>query len=370
MKSFINFNKGRTPRQAHVDLGGLKDDELGRRGFSGRAAQLYRRNDPTKYRVEGDYRLRNLNGNKLEPRDGTDPSGLPLPLFENDDCRILLSRRSREMPAYRRNVGGDESYFIHRGTGRFETEFGSIAYEPGDYVVLPKAVTYRQIPQDGETFALICETVGELEIADFGVFGRHAPFDPTLLTVPEPEVLSSDGREEWEVVVVHGSQLSSLFYGHNPCDVEGWKGDLFPFKFNIRDWNSIMSDGIHLPPSVHTFMQAEGVVLCHFLPRPAETREGAERVPYYHRNADYDEVILYHGGTFLGHEMPTGLIAHSPQGIHHGAPEELREHARATHDEIDRLDWQLISIDTVRPLRPSAELRAYEAARERAKTDK
>ena len=33
--------------QAHVDLEGLKDDELGRQGFSGKVAELYRRNDPT-----------------------------------------------------------------------------------------------------------------------------------------------------------------------------------------------------------------------------------------------------------------------------------------------------------------------------------
>ena len=112
MKSFVNFNKGRTPRQAHVDLDGLKDDELGRQGFSGRAAQLYRRNDPTSYRVEGNYRLRNLNGNRLEPADLTDARGMPMPLFENADCRILLSRRSQAMPAYHRNARGDESYLF------------------------------------------------------------------------------------------------------------------------------------------------------------------------------------------------------------------------------------------------------------------
>ncbi len=370
MKSFVNLNKGRTPRQAHVDLDGLKDDELGRGGFSGRAAQLYRRNDPTKYRVEGDYRLRNLNGNKLSPADMDDPRGLPLALFENADCRVSISRRREPMPMYARNAAGDESFFVHRGTGSFETEFGTIVYEPGDYVIIPKATTYRVVPRTDDNFFLICETVDELIVADFGVFGRHAPFDPTLITTPEPQVLASDGRDEWEVLVRHGDDTSSLFYAHNPCDVEGWKGDLFPFKFNIRDWNVIMSDTLHLPPSVHNFMTADGVILCHFLPRPAEGRAGVERVPYYHRNADYDELILYHGGTFLGQELPTGLIAHSPQGIHHGAPEELRELARATHDEIDRVDWQMISIDTRRPLRPTRALRDYEQRKAAEKNSK
>jgi hypothetical protein len=32
-----------------------------------------------------------------------------------------------------------------------------------------------------------------------------------------------------------------------------------------------------------------------------------------------------------------------------------RDHARATHDEYDRVDWEIISVDTVRPLRVDAD---------------
>ena len=52
MESFIHLRKGKTPRRLHADLDGLKDDELGRGGFTGRTANMYRRNDPTAYRVE------------------------------------------------------------------------------------------------------------------------------------------------------------------------------------------------------------------------------------------------------------------------------------------------------------------------------
>ncbi|BBY07648.1 hypothetical protein MNVI_29660 [Mycobacterium noviomagense] len=47
MESFVHLRKGRTPRRLHADLDGLKDDELGRGGFTGRTANLYRRHDPT-----------------------------------------------------------------------------------------------------------------------------------------------------------------------------------------------------------------------------------------------------------------------------------------------------------------------------------
>jgi homogentisate 1,2-dioxygenase len=363
MKSGIHLQKGEVPRQAHVDLGGLKDDELGRHGFSGRMANLYRRNDPTAYRAAGDYRLRELDADELRPDDASDARGLHLPLLANDDCRVGISRRTAPMPFHLRSVDGDTLYFVHRGTGTFETEFGPIGFEPGDYVLLPKAVTYRVVPDGADNLLLVLETAGELEVPDFGSLGRNVVFDPTLLTVPEPAVLPSEGRDEWEVVVQHEGMLSSIFYPHHPCDVAGWKGDLFPFKLNIRDWNVIMSDTIHLPPTVHQFLGAPGVLVCHFLPRPAEGRKGAERLPWYHRNADYDEVAFFHGGSFLGVPLPPGRITHNPQGIHHGPPEAAREMARRNHEQIDRVEWQIIAIDTERPLHVLEAFRAAERAK-------
>jgi homogentisate 1,2-dioxygenase len=363
MKSFVHFNKGKTPRQAHRDLDGLKDDELGRAGFSGRTAQLYRRHDPTRFEALGDYRGREVHIDALEPTDRHDGRGAPLSLFENADCRVMLSRRSKPMPFHFRTVDGDEAYFVHRGTGRFETEFGSLEYEPGDWIVIPKAVTYRVLPDSPDNAFLIVESTLELQVPDYGILGRHAPFDPSLITVPEAAVVEGDNGAQWEVVIRHDGALSSIVYPHHPCDVEGWKGDLFPFKLNIRDWNPICSESLHLPPTVHQFLANDAVMVCHFLPRPAETRKGAERVPSYHRNADYDEIALFHGGTFLGHELPKGLLTHAPQGLHHGAPEALREYARQTHEEFDRVDWQIIAIDTRRPLRSCDAVKALDPSK-------
>jgi homogentisate 1,2-dioxygenase len=366
MKSFVHWNKGRTPRQAHRDLGDLKDDELGRMGFYGRTAQLYRKHDPTSFEPRGDYRPREAHVDSLEPSDRHDPRGMPLVLFENADCRVLLSRRTAPMPFHFRTVDGDEAYFVHRGSGRIETEFGSLEYEPGDWLVLPKAITYRVEPDATDNVFLVVESALELQVPDYGLLGRHAPFDPTLVVVPEPSAGDTDSEREngeWEVVIRHGGQTSTIVYPHDPCDVVGWKGDLFPFKLNIRDWNPISAEGIHLPPTVHQFLANDEVMVCHFLPRPAEMRPGAERVPCYHRNADFDEIALFHGGTFLGIDLPAGLITHAPQGLHHGAPEKVREHARRTHGTIDRVDWQIIAIDTRRPLRPSHAVRAFDHAR-------
>ena len=51
----------------------------------------------------------------------------------------------------RRNVDGDECWFVHYGSGTVETEFGPISYGRGDYVVIPKAITHRFVVDGGVT---------------------------------------------------------------------------------------------------------------------------------------------------------------------------------------------------------------------------
>ncbi len=371
MESFVHLRKGKTPRRLHADLDGLKDDELGRGGFVGRTANLYRRHDPMEYRAVGPLRPVDVLAGELKPADATDPAGSPLLLFTNPDCRVLLSRRSDAMPFYVRHIDGDLLCFVHQGAGRVQTEFGSLDYRVGDWIYLPKGCTWRQLPApSGETTWLMIEATDEFRTPPPGTLGRHWPFDPSQATIPEPAALD-DGEGpvvdgEYEVRLHHnpvdGVSTSSLFYRHNPLDVEGWRGDNFPFTFNVADYNVVTSDSVHLPPMVHLFMEATGVYVCNFLPRPAETRPGTERTPWYHRNVDFDEIAFFHGGSLYGIPMPPGLISHAPQGIHHGAPERARERARRKFDEYSTVDWQVIAIDTRRRLTPSPEVLAADLA--------
>ncbi|MCV7351249.1 homogentisate 1,2-dioxygenase [Mycobacterium parmense] len=359
MESFVQLRKGKTPRRLHADLDGLKDDELGRGGFTGRTANLYRRHDPTAYRADGPLRPVDVLAGELKPADAADSRGEPLPLFDNDDCRIMLSRRRDPMPFWVRHIDGDLLCFVHRGSGLAETEFGPLRYREGDWVYIPKACTWRQLP-DSETTMLMIETTDELRVPAPGALGRHFPFDPAQATIPEPAPADDDGRDGYEVRLVHRGGPTTLVYEHNPIDVEGWRGDNFAFTFNIADYNVVTSDSVHLPPTVHLFMQATGVYVMNFLPRPAEGVPGTERTPWYHRNVDYDEIAFFHGGSLYGIPMPPGLISHAPQGVHHGAPEKARERARRKFDEFTRVDWQVIAVDTRRRLTPSAEVLAHD----------
>jgi len=377
MESFTHLRKGTTPHRVHADLGGLKDDELGRGGFTGRTANIYRRNDPTEFRAVGPLRPVDVLATELKPSDATDAAGAPLLLFSNADCRISLSRRAEPMPFHVRYVDGDLLCFVHEGSGNLETEFGPLAYRTGDWIYLPKACTWRQLPSGGqersdsginpaESTWLMIEATDEFRVPPAGPLGRHWPFDPAQAVVPEPAPIDDDGREEYEVRVYHrpvngeGPASTSLFYKHNPIDVEGWRGDNYAFTFNVADYNVVTSDSVHLPPTVHLFMQATGVYVCNFLPKPAESVPGTERTPWYHRNVDFDEIAFFHGGSLYGIPMPPGLISHAPQGVHHGAPEKARERARRKFDDYNSVDWKVIAIDTRKRLVPSPEVVAHD----------
>ncbi len=353
MKSWIHLVRGTVPRQAHVDVpSGLKEEEVGRGGFQGRVAELYRLHEPTAWkRVEGDFAPMDVDGNRIESSDAEDARGEPTLCFYNEDVRISISRRRQAMPFAYRNADADELWFVHRGEGVCQTEFGPLAFRPGDYLILPKGVTYRIVPRTSDNYFLVLETAAEIELVDHEQLGRHNPYDPTVVEAPEPATdqwKSSDG--EWEVRVKRAGAHTSFFFENSPFDVVGWKGDLFPFRFHNKDFRPVFSDRNHVPPTAFALFRGEGFVVCNFVPRPAERERGVTRLPYYHRNMDYDEIGFLHAGTMMGAPMVGATIMVHPRGAVHGPGEEARRMALEHWDEIEEYDLEAVNIDVEKPL--------------------
>ncbi len=342
------LKKGKTTRQAHVSIPqGTFEEEHGRRGFYGKSAHLYHTHPPTGWtRIEGKLRPRCFDCNKLQPSDRNDPAGSPVAFLGNDDVKIYVSRRSAAMPFYYRNADGDELIFVHRGQGTIETDFGPLAFEKGDYLVVPRAVTYRLVPESTDNFFLIFQSKGEFDQPERGLIGLHALYDPSTVTTPEPAPIADDSKE-WEVRIKVDDEYSSVFYPFNPIDVVGWKGDLTVWKINLRDICPIMSHRAHLPPSAHTTLVTQGAVVCSFVPRPLE-QAPAQKVPFFHRNTDYDEFIFYHDGDFFSRDnIRPGMATLHPRGIHHGPhPKALKGQAGKTHT-----DEYAVMLDGLNPIR-------------------
>jgi len=138
---------------------------------------------------------------------------------------------------------------------------------------------------------------------------------------------------------------STVTYPYNPLDALGWHGDLMPVKINIRHFRPIMSHRYHLPPSAHTTFVADRFVVCTFCPRPFEQDPGALKVPFFHNNDDYDEVLFYHAGDFFSRDnIEAGMMTFHPSGFTHGPhPKALKNMLKATKPATDEY---AVMIDT------------------------
>ena len=323
MKKWISLPRieGSASRQAHVDLpAGTYERELGREGFFGPATHMYHRRPPTGWtQFEGPLQPRAFDTTRLgaagsSPWDAT-------PLMANAAVKLRLWEQGRSMDLLARNSDGDELIFVHAGKGQLYCDYGRLEFGEGDYIVLPRGTMWR-VEVDQPLTALLIEATNEAyQLPDKGLLGPHAIFDEAVLQTPviDDAFLAQQDETPWEVSVKRGARLSRISYPFNPLDAVGWKGDLAPVKLNWRDIRPLMSHRYHLPPSAHTTFLASRFVVCTFVPRPFETDPAALKVPFFHNNDDYDEVIFYHAGEFFSRDnIHPGMITLHPCGFTHG----------------------------------------------------
>lgn len=345
----MHWSRGTVTRQAHVDLPpGTVEEEYARRGFFGRTSHLYRTSPPVEWTsIDGDCRPHALCATEAPGLRDDDWLQGRVPLLTNADATISTARLATPMAYFTRNADADEILFVHAGAGTLETDFGPLKYERGDYLVIPRGTAHRLAPTAPSSFLAI-ESTDEVALPDKGLLGQHALFDPAVIEVPTPDAPSTPRPGTYELKIKRCGKLTTVTYPFHPLDVVGWRGDLTVWRLNVRDIRPIMSERYHLPPSAHATFIMPNVVVCTFLPRGLETGDpGALRVPFYHSNIDYDEVLFYHDGDFFSRAgIRPGMMTFHPQGIHHGPqPQAVAAAANKT-----RTSEQAVMIDTRRPL--------------------
>jgi len=346
---------GKYTKQAHVKIpDGLYEEEHGRKGFFGRVSQLYHQNPLTSWdNIEGDLKPRNLPSifEKLRP-------GKFGKILENNDCVVAIARYEDSFEHFFRNADHDVMYFIHQGKGRIETVYGHMDYVKGDYIIIPKGTTYKLYLEE-TTDILRVESTSEFEEPSRGILGPNALYDQTAIVTPTA-ALGTEKRDDnqYRVNIKRLGKITSVTYPFNPLDVEGWKGSVYPWKISIYDICPIMSHKYHIPPSGHTTFVANNFVICSFVARPLEdTSEGVLKVPFYHSNIDYDEVLFYHQGDFFSRDnIEAGALTFHPQGIHHGPHPNAFKKA----DEKTHTDEFAVMIDTRYPLKPTSLFHDFE----------
>ncbi len=324
MKNYIPFpvRAGITSRQAHANLPeGSYEREIGKEGFFGPASHMYHKHPPTGWiDWEGPLRPRAFDLNKLSGSISC-PWQAPDILF-NANVRLRFWHLSQKMDHLVRNGDGDELLFIHEGNAELYCDFGHLSIRAGDYVMIPRSTMWRLEPQgSGIKLLLIEATNSSYQLPEKGLVGAHAIFDPAMLDVPaiDEAFRTQQDEKKWQVRIKRRQLISTVTYPFNPLDAMGWKGDLAPVRINVADIRPLISHRYHLPPSAHTTFVANRFVVCTFAPRPFESAPDAIKIPFFHNNDDYDEVLFYHAGDFFSRDnIKAGMITFHPCGFTHG----------------------------------------------------
>ena len=342
-------------KQAHVKIPeGLFEEEHGRKGFFGRVAHLYRKNQPTNWtNIEGELKPRNLP--PIFEEKNLDNKFVKI--LYNNDVEVYLGSRSKPYASFYRNADHDELFFIHEGEGHIESTYGHIPFTKGDYIIMPRGTTYKTFLSK-PCKILKVESKSEFEDPSRGLLGPNALYDQTAKFVPEAALGSEQNLNNYQVTIKHRGQNTVVTYPFNPLDALGWKGSLYPWKISIYDYCPITSHRYHIPPSGHTTFVAHNFVICSFVARPLEmTSEGVLKVPFYHSNIDYDEVLFYHQGNFFSRDnIDSGAITYHPQGINHGPHPK----AFAKANEKEWTDEFAVMIDARFPLEMTSEFKRLE----------
>jgi homogentisate 1,2-dioxygenase len=359
--------QGEVPPKHHIafrDAAGLlrHEEAWTRAGFDGPYTLAYHLHRPHPTRAEavrhGWSPPAPLPGRPLARRhyrtqDLAGPGGPPVdafqPLLWSADLTLGLASPTAPDPVYVRNGDADELLFLAEGGALLVSPLGELRVEQDDYLVIPKGLLHRLVPDLGPQRWLW------LELQDL-----HLPVqwrNPAgQLRMDAPYCHRDFRRVQWrpprdegirQLVVKREGAWSGFRLEASPLDVVGWDGAVYPYAFRITDFQA-RAGLVHLPPTWHGTFAARGALVCSFVPRPLDFHPEAVPCPYPHASVDVDEVLFYLRGQFTSRRgVGPGSVSHHPAGVLHGPHPGAYEGSIGTR----ATDELAVMLDCALPLR-------------------
>ncbi len=330
---------GLVPAKRHIVFrqpdGSLYHEELfGTEGFAGLSSLVYHLYPPTRVKEHGTpYSVRPEVAieDNLQARSYMTFNVKPEPdylesrktYFVNNDMTIGVAAPEKSMTDYFfKNADADEILFVHEGSGTLQTMYGSINFEYGDYLVIPRGIVYQLKFETESNRLLIVESFGPVETPtryrnNYGQFLEHSPFCERDFKLPQ-NMETHDELGDFTIKIKKRGLIYPYVYETHPFDLVGWDGCSYPYGFSIFNFEPI-TGRIHMPPPIHQTFQGKNFVICSFVPRLYDYHPDAIPAPYHHSNVDSDELLYYVDGDFMSrNNIKKGQITLHPGGIPHG----------------------------------------------------
>lgn len=362
------YKLGNIPHKRHTQFrkpdGGLYSEQLfSTEGFSNDYSLLYHIHPPTRIvhceeaidvtpEVAEEHMLKHRSFEGFNVKPVNDYWQSRVPVLVNNDCYLSLAAPAKGTEGYFfKNADADEVLFIHEGAGKLHTQYGTLDFAYGDYLVLPRGTIYQIVFASEKNRLFIIESFGPVVppkryLSKYGQLLEHSPYCERDVRPPH-DLNPRDESGDFIIKTKKKNKLYSIHYGHHPFDVVGWDGCCYPYALSIHDFEPI-TGRVHQPPPVHQTFDAHNFVICSFVPRLYDYHPQAIPAPYNHSNIDSDEVLYYVDGDFMSRKNVTrGMITLHPAGIPHGP------HPGAVEKSIGKKETQelAVMVDTFHPLK-------------------
>ncbi len=330
---------GDIPQKRHTQFrkpnGDLYAEELiSTEGFSNILSLVYHCHPPTlvsdigepidkrpTYVVENNLRHRSFLTFNTKPTEDYIESRVIL--MGNNDLMVASAAPTKSMTDYfYKNSDSDEVIFVHEGSGVLKSIYGQIEFGYGDYLVIPRGTIYQLHFNDDKNRLFITESFAPVYppkryLNKFGQFLEHSPYCERDIRLPE-NLETNDEHGAFKVMTKKSGHIFPYTFATHPFDAIGWDGYVYPYAFNISNFEPI-TGRVHQPPPVHQTFEAHNFVICSFVPRLYDYHPDAIPAPYNHSNVDSDEILYYVDGDFMSRKhVEKGMITLHPKGIPHG----------------------------------------------------
>jgi homogentisate 1,2-dioxygenase len=240
-------------------------------------------------------------------------------------CAIHVYAANRAM-TQRAFYSADGELLIVPQQGRLllTTELGRLAVEPLEIAVIPRGLRFRVELRDAAARGYVCENFGAaFRLPDLGPIGSNGlACERDFRT---PVAWYEDRPQRHELVAKFLGRLWTAQMDHSPFDVVAWRGNLAPYKYDLRRFNTIGSISFdHPDPSIFLVLQSitdtAGVDAVDFAVFPPRwlAMEHTFRPPWFHRNVASEFMGLIEGKYDAKAEsfLPGGASLHNCMSGH------------------------------------------------------
>ena len=222
------------------------------------------------------------------------------------------------------NADGEYLIIPVDGRLRIVTEMGVMAVELLEIALIPRGVRFRVELPDGAASGYLVENCGApFRLPDLGPIGSNGLGNPRDFESPAAAFEDVDG--DFELIQKFGDALWTTTVDYSPFDVVAWHGNLAPWKYDLRRFNTLGTVSFdHPDPSIFTVLTSPsdtpGRANADFVIFPPRwmVAEDTFRPPWFHRNLMSEAMGLITGAydAKAGGFAPGGLSLHNMMNAH------------------------------------------------------